>query len=100
MPKVPSVGGTSINDGATTGFDSIAFTYESSDADFDHFECSLDSSADVDFTTCPDDGTCPTACPQANTHSMSEPVDTFGNVGTPDSFTWTVQINRTYCHHN
>ena len=35
--KVPSVGGTSINDGATTGFDSIAFTYESSDADFDHF---------------------------------------------------------------
>ena len=58
--KVPSVGGTSINDGATTGFDSIAFTYESSDADFDHFECSLDSSADVDFTTCPDNSTCPT----------------------------------------
>ena len=44
--KVPSVGGTSISDGATTGFDSIAFTYESSDADFDHFECSLDSSND------------------------------------------------------
>ena len=26
--KVPSVGGTSINDGATTGFDSIAFHAE------------------------------------------------------------------------
>ena len=48
--------GTSITMVLPPGFDSIAFTYESSDADFDHFECSLDSSADVDFTTCPDDG--------------------------------------------
>ena len=52
---------------------SIAFTYESSDADFDHFECSLDSSADVELLP-------PVlmtvhlipACPQVNTHSMSE----------------------------
>ena len=90
--KVPSVGGTSISDGATTGFDSIAFTYESSDADFDHFECSLDSSNDVDFTTCPNDGRSYTGLSEGEHTFYVRAVDTYGNVGTADSFTWTVDL--------
>ena len=80
--------GTTINDGDTTGFDSISFSFFNGDSDFNHFECKTDNqnfgtcSADVDYTGLLDG---------IHTESVRG-VDNLGNVGPTVTFTWTIDL--------
>jgi len=84
-PDAPELTGTPPS---FTNGTSVTFAFTSSDANFDHFEANLDGG---EFTTATSPLTFGTLSEGSHTFQV-QAVDTAGNVGTPTSFTWTIDL--------
>ena len=95
---VPDNAGSSINDGDTTEFDSIEFTFEGTDSGVgvDHFVCNIDGGSDIDPCT----SSIKFTNLQDGSHTFTvKAIDKVGN-DPADSFTWTISTASTTSNTN